>query len=135
MCCSFRQHLVQLSHITGNISFAECLALCRVQNIGHSAKRLFAECSPRGTRQRKSTRQKSLCRVPDTRQRKALGKGTYLPSAKHSAKMSTRQPLPERCPRASPLPSACRLTLGNEGAFCRVPKPGTRQTVFFLFLN
>jgi hypothetical protein len=43
-----------------NSVFAECNLLCRVSNIGHSAK--------------KNTRQRSLCREPGTRQSPVLGK-------------------------------------------------------------
>jgi hypothetical protein len=80
-------------------------------NMGHSTKRLFAECY---TRQRKTHGELPLCRVPGTRQRKtldkeyfaecrALGKGEHsanehhaisgvilcrVPSRRHSAKRS-----------------------------------------------
>jgi hypothetical protein len=42
-----------------------------VLNIGHLAKRLFAECY---TRQRKTHGERILCRAPGTQQRKTLGK-------------------------------------------------------------
>jgi hypothetical protein len=66
-------HIIPKSlHLTtGNENFAECPELCRVQNIGHSAKILFAECS---TRQRKTHGKFMLCRVSGTRQNKTLSK-------------------------------------------------------------
>jgi hypothetical protein len=56
---------------TGNEDFAECPEICREQNIRHSAKILFAECS---TRQRKTHGKFILCRVSGTRHNKTLGK-------------------------------------------------------------
>jgi hypothetical protein len=89
---------------TGNAVFAECPRLCRVLNIGRSAKRFFAECY---TRQRKTHGKVTLCRVPGARQTETLGKDyfaecqalgkqkhsakTTLPSVGHSAKRDTRQ--------------------------------------------
>jgi hypothetical protein len=72
---------------TGNAVFAECPRLCRVLNIGHSAKRLFAECY---TRQRKTHGERILCRAPGPRQRKTLGKEYFtecraLGKGRHSA--------------------------------------------------
>jgi len=59
---------------TGYGLFVECPRLYRVFFIGHSVKRLFAECQRESTRQTTSTRQKG-----------------GLPSAEHSAKNKTRQ--------------------------------------------
>jgi hypothetical protein len=53
---------------TGNAVFAECPGLCRVLNIGHSAKRLFAECY---TRQRKTLGKEYFAEC------RALGKGGH----------------------------------------------------------
>jgi hypothetical protein len=60
---------------TGDAIFAEGQIVCREQNIGHSAKTHFAECSPR---QRK-TLGKSVCA-----ESKTLGK------KEHSAKIGGR---------------------------------------------
>ena len=63
----------------GDGFFAECPRLCRVLFIGHSAKRLFAECQRERTRQTSGTRQRAylpsatekelgkedICRVPE----------------------------------------------------------------------
>jgi hypothetical protein len=72
---------------TGNQHFAECQMLCRAQNIGHSAKILFAECR---TRQRQTHGEFILYRVSGTRQSKTLGKdhfaeGRALGKGWHSA--------------------------------------------------
>ena len=73
---------------TGEPDFAECRRLCRVLNVGHSTKsslpsarnsaktgtRQSSLCRVPGTRRRRALGKEPLCRVPGTRQRTALGK-------------------------------------------------------------
>ena len=96
---------------TGKLDFAECLRLCRVLFIGHSAKQYFPECR---------TRQRWLCRVPGTRQSLALGKTGFCRVPRHSAKV----PLGKRWPArdGGHLPSD----------FAECLTDGTRQ-IFFYF--
>ena len=96
------------SFTTGNRDFAECKILCRVSKIGHSAK----NC----------TRQKVLCRVPDTRQTMALDKGLLCRVPDSRQNLYTRHRLPvNRRPATAFFAERLRL--------------GTRQRfVFFLFL-
>ena len=73
------------SHTTGILKFAECLFVCRVYSLGHSANKFFAECYPKNTQQKKNTWQKgefAECQTKNTRQIEDL------PSImkKHSAK-------------------------------------------------
>jgi hypothetical protein len=106
---------------TGNSIFAECHMLCQVPNIGHSAKRLFAECR---SRQRftlgkaRHSAKKFFAECP------ALGKDLH--SAKTYAQTVS--------PNGDPLPSARSLTLGKE-FLCRVSESwhSTKNLIFFLF--
>ena len=45
---------------TGNSRIAECLMVCRVHSIGHSAKKLFVECIRNYTRQNNDTRHTNI---------------------------------------------------------------------------
>jgi hypothetical protein len=100
------QNSSTLYHITtGNSIFAECHMLCRVPNIGHSAKTLFTECH--------------------SRQRFTLGKDRFaecqtLGKEIHSVKKffaecpalgkdlnSAKTYAQTVSPNADPLPSAC----------------------------
>ena len=56
---------------TGEPGFAECRRLCRVLNVGHSAKSSLLSARHSA---KTGTQQSSLCRVPGTRRRPALGK-------------------------------------------------------------
>jgi hypothetical protein len=92
---------------TGNQHFAECQILCQVQNIGHSANRLFAECR---TRQRQTHGELILYWASGTRQRKTLGKERFaecraLGKGWHSA--NRRQ----------------EVTVGHAVTVCRVSGP------------
>ena len=84
---------------TGNPTYAECRRLCRVHNIEHSAKLLFAECLPKSTRQTDNIRRKKT--LPSA-SHVALGKATLcrVPKSRHSAN--------------APLPSAAWAALGNK---------------------
>ncbi|OEL18955.1 hypothetical protein BAE44_0020026, partial [Dichanthelium oligosanthes] len=62
---------IRPQHTTGEGTFAEWQNVCRVLFVGHSANHLFAECH---TRQRKPHGKFILCRVPNTRHKKTLGK-------------------------------------------------------------
>jgi len=79
--------------------YAECRMLCRVHNIEHSAKLLFAECLRKSTRQTDNTRrQKTLPSASHV----ALGKATLcrVPKSRHSVN--------------EPLPSAAWAALVNK---------------------
>ena len=52
-----RRTIAKAVNATGNPSYAECLGLCRVQNLEHSAKGQFAECKNKNTQQNLNTRQ------------------------------------------------------------------------------
>ena len=79
---------------TGNKAFAECKLLCRVSKTRHSTKTFLAECR---TRQRialgKEFFAEILCRVPGTRQKKALGKGLLCRVPGSRQKRGTRHRL------------------------------------------
>ena len=87
--------------------------LCRVHNIEHSAKLLFAECLQKSTRQTDNTRRKKT--LPSA-SHVALGKATLcrVPKSRHSAN--------------APLPSAAWAALGNK---YHVRHTSPHTTVFF----
>ena len=60
---------------TGNMIFAECKLLCRVSKIGHSAKKVFAECR---TQQRIALGKKRLPTKDFFAECQALGKSAAL---------------------------------------------------------
>ena len=68
------EEISKYAFTTGYGFFPECPRLCRVLFIGHSTKRLFAECQRESTRQTTGTRQRG-----------------GLPSAEHSANNNTQQ--------------------------------------------
>ena len=100
---------------TGKAFFAEGLRLCRRPNLGHSAKIFFAEGRQLRPSAKKSPRQRSLCRGPGPRQRKALGKEALCrgpwPSAKTPSAILVCW-LTAAEPR-QPLPRANRQALGK----------------------
>ena len=79
---------VDIDITTGKPTYAECQDLCRVQNLEHSAKLLFAECQKTCTRRTTGTRRPIS--LPSASQM-ALGKDTLcqVPVSWHSAKSVT----------------------------------------------
>ena len=117
--------MIEIDYTTGNRDFAECKILCRVSKIGHSAK----NC----------TRQRFLCRVPATRQTRALGKGLLCRVLDSRQNLYTRHRLPVKR-RSVTAFFAERLQLGTRqrfvfflNFFAECPRSGTRQR--FIFLN
>ena len=103
-------YLVRIT--TGKRDFVECKILYRVSKIGHSAKTFFVEYC---------TRQRFLCRVPETRQTRALGKWLLCRVLDPRQNLYTRHRLPvKRRPVTAFFAERLRL--------------GTRQRfVFFVF--
>ena len=102
---------------TGNPTYAECRRLCRVHNIKHSAKLLFAECLPKSTRQTDNIRRKKT--LPSA-SHVALGKATLcrVPKSRHSANSVTcathARTRPLQRGRRYSLPSASQCALGKD---------------------
>ena len=110
---------------TGNRASAECKLLCRVSKIRHSVK----NC----------TRQRILCRVPGTRQKRALGKGLLCQVLSYRQKLGTRYRLPRVTVFGHVL--LCRVAAVRRSAkiffrkyFAECPWHGARQR-FNIFLN
>ena len=151
-------HLITIlpSITTGNPMYAKCQGLCRVQNIEHSAKLLFAECLPKSTRQTDDTQRKKTllsaghvtlgkptfaeCHVGSTRQIASRAPHTPAHARYYGVAFTTvivcRVPARGHLANIS-LPSATQLALGKHChvtrplnvtvIICRVPGCGTRQ--------
>ena len=110
LLCLLSTSLASGNHTTGNGIFAECKLLCRVSKIEHSAKTFFTEYR---------TRQRVLCRVLGTWQKKALGKGPICRVPGSRQKRGTRHRLP-------------RVTVFGHVLLCRVPAVRHSAKIFFL---
>ena len=129
---------------TGKPTYAECPDICRVHNLEHSAKLLFAECQKTCTRRTNGTRRPIS--LPSA-SHMALGKDTLcrVLVSWHSAKSVTctdRRPANDRyggdafvCrvptwghSATRSLPSTHMGTLGNK-IFAECPTVDTRQTL------
>jgi hypothetical protein len=135
-------HNCMLTITTRNPTYAECRRLCRVQNIEHLAKLLFAECLPKSTRQTDDTRRNKslpsaghvalgkakLCRVPKAGHsaNPTLSSAMWpaLGKQRHVRRKRPHTPVTTESPSRPLLFAECPQGDTRQTPLCRVPRSG-----------